>query len=495
MKEQMSLRDVIVSRGRAAFPLVYIPEEDEVQIRRAIRSAATDMSRKMRTWTVTQGIVEIEGDKLTPIGKNTDKPRAAMDHITKEVSTQQKKRQKDTFIYVMHDFRKWMEDPFVIRQIRDIVPMLKSTPAMIVFAGPGVKKPPELEREIYTTHLPMPNKDDAMEILRDAITSKVFNGLSQEKRLALVEAGKGLSFHEMECAYALAASSGDLDPKTIWGLKAKVIDSPELQFIEKGNTLNMIGGLVNAKNWLIERASAYTAKAIEYGIEAPLGCVFLGPPGTGKSAMAKAIGDVFNAPILRLNMGACMRPHVGESERIVRELMGRIDIIGKVIVWLDEFEKMFAAASTSGHSDSGLFLRMFGEFLTWMGERNQTGSQCFLAATCNAIKNLQSALTRAGRFDVTFYYDDIAGNSQGYSGAEIEQAIKSAMFTAFRDGVRKTETRDIIEQIKKLKPSSELYSEELAEMEVWRDRTVPASDEDRIDVDNQERATVVAGMN
>jgi len=78
---------------------------------------------------------------------------------------------------------------------------------------------------------------------------------------------------------------------------------------------------------------------------------------------------------------------------------------------------------------------------------------------------------------------------------EIEQAIKSAMFTAFRDGVRKTETRDIIEQIKKLKPSSELYSEELAEMEVWRDRTVPASDEDRIDVDNQERATVVAGMN
>jgi ATP-dependent 26S proteasome regulatory subunit len=500
MKERISLKEALTWRGRAAFPLVEIPEEDEIQVRRAAFSAATQLGWDFRAWMCTQGLVEPVDGAFECVNDMTKNPQGALNYILDELCTEAPKPR----IYMLHDFRKFIDNPMICRTIRDMVPHLKRTPAMLIFAGPGMKIPPELEREVVQLHLPMPDEEESVQILRDAIPKADFKALDETKKLALVNAGAGLNFHELECAYALAASQGELSPRNVWVNKARVVSTSELQFVENTKSLDHIGGLEILKEWITRRAKAYTPSAREYGLPAPLGCVLLGPPGTGKSEFAKAVGEVLDAPEMRFSVGNCMRPHVGESERLIREVMERCDSFNKVVLWIDEFEKAFAAASTSGQSDSGLFKRMFGEFLTWLSERRDKGSQVFVVATCNAVKDLDSALTRAGRFDVIWYIDlpttverraiakihtsrfpsvdvddkgldSIAQASRGYSGAEIAQAIYDGMFVAFDDGERPTTAQDILDCLKELKPSSELYAEELREMERWKKRTKAAS--------------------
>jgi ATP-dependent 26S proteasome regulatory subunit len=528
-KQDISLNDVLVSRGLAAFPLILIPEEDEIQIKRAAIDAAERLEWELRAWTCTNGMQNYLGDEQWDVvSGDTQKPRLALQHILEEVVEEieayrdsQSSREAVSRMYLLHDFRPWIVDVLVNRMIRDLVPLLKEIGSMIVFTGPGIKIPPELEREVLTTHLPMPDAKSAVGIMKLAVGEKRFKKLSADDKHQLVDAASGLNYHEMECAFALAASQKDLTPKGIWTNKAKVVDSPELQFIENTGSLDDIGGMELAKQWLIDRAMAYSRDAQTYELPSPLGCVLLGPPGTGKTVLTKAIGTVFNAPVLRMNMGACMRPHIGESERIFRDVRARCDSMKRVVLQIDEFEKMFKGASSSGQSDGGLFIRMFGEFLTWMSERSANDSRVFIAATCNAIKDLDAALTRAGRFDVIFYVDlpttverraiakihvakhkmvevnsdglsEIASHSKNYSGSEIEQAIKNAMFAAFKDGMRPTVVTDIIPCLKKLRPSAELYKEELKEMKRWKDRTEPASIEEHVQATGARNTRVAA---
>lgn len=494
------MKDEIVSRGRAGYPLLYCPSDQEVTISEEIKKASTELKRNWFGWTCTRGLFDASEKAL---GQDTAHPVKALQRIL-ELSSPKGAMPS---VYTLLDFRTHITNSTVLRLVRDCIPFLKKNKSMIIFAGPDLILPPEIKRETVTVELSMPTPDTLVEVL-DGINSKRVASLTDNQKADIVRAARGLTVSEAENAFALATSQGDLTPRNIWHNKAQVVSREELQFISNTTSLDQVGGLDLLKAWLLQRKNAFSKDARDYGLRFPKGIVLVGPPGVAKSMMAKALGGVYDCPTMRLSIGACMHELIGRSERILREAIYRAEAIAPVILWLDEIEKMFAGSQSSGHSDSGLFRRMFAEFLTWLADRT---SQVFVCATANAVYDLPPELTRCGRFDQVFWIDlpnnterqailtihaglrknvdlsgedvaMIAAQSNGYSGAELEHAIEEAMYEGFCDGMRPTTANDVILALKRQHPTSEVYRDEIRAMRSWANhRCRPASSLERVD--------------
>lgn len=489
------MKEAIVARGRAGYPLLYCPSDQEVALAKEVKEASREMKRDWYGWTCTNGLFDADDAGIDPV--KTAHPVVALQRVKEMVTPPGSAPSVFTFF----DFRPHIANNTVNRHIRDLVPFLKLRKSTLVLAGPDLVLPPELRREAVTVELEMPTPDTLTQVL-SGLRSKQVSALDDGQRLKIVRAARGLTASEAENAFALAASQRDLTPRNIWVNKAKVISREEMQFIGRTTKLSDVGGLDLLKEWLMDRRKAFSSSASDYGLEFPRGIVLVGPPGTAKSMLAKAIGDIYDCPTMRLSIGACMHELIGRSERILREAIFRAEAIAPVVLWLDEIEKMFAGAQSSGQSDSGLFRRMFAEFLTWLSDRT---SQVFVVATANAVYDLPPELTRCGRFDQIFWIDlpnynercviaaihtakramvevsdddilEIAAKAKGYSGAEIEQSVKEGMFAGFNDGERKTNAGDIIDALKRQHPTSEVYREEITRMRRWAtSRCRPAS--------------------
>jgi ATP-dependent 26S proteasome regulatory subunit len=271
-----------------------------------------------------------------------------------------------------------------------------------------------------------------------------------------------------------------------------------LEFVQAPTTMDDIGGLARLKLWLHQREHALTDDATKFGVEAPRGVLMLGVQGAGKSLCAKAIATAWKRPLMRLDPSVLYDRYIGESERRLREALKQAEMMAPVVLWIDEIEKGFASAA-SRSIDGGLSQRMFGTLLSWMQEHKHP---VFLAATANDIEALPPELLRKGRFDEIFFVDlpseearkaiiaihirkrgrdpgvfdvaRLASASQGYSGAEIEQAIMSALHEAFAS--RGQVTTDLVEKcLRGSPPLSVTMGERIAELRAWaQGRCVPA---------------------
>jgi len=272
-----------------------------------------------------------------------------------------------------------------------------------------------------------------------------------------------------------------------------------LEFVQAPVSMDRIGGLARLKSWLGARSLATAREAEEFGLALPRGVMLLGVQGAGKSLAAKAVATAWRVPLLRLDAGALYDKFVGESERKLRESLAQADRMAPAVLWIDEIEKGFASASSLS-SDGGLSRRMFGTLLTWMQERR---SATFLVATANDISALPPELLRKGRFDEIFFVDlpapevrrtilaihlaqrkrdaaafdmdALVAATDGYSGAEIEAGIESALRVAFADGRRPLATADLVDAYRASPPISVVMSDRIAELRAWsRGRCVPA---------------------
>ena len=272
-----------------------------------------------------------------------------------------------------------------------------------------------------------------------------------------------------------------------------------LEFVKAPTSMQEIGGLDRLKSWLAMRTAARTTEAEEYGVRTPRGVLLLGVQGAGKSLAAKAIATAWGVPLLRLDASALYDKFVGESERKLRDSLTQADRMAPAVLWIDEIEKGFAAAAGQS-SDGGMSRRMFGTLLTWMQERT---APTFLAATANDISALPPELLRKGRFDETFFVDlphinarkvifsihlqkrkqslaefdldALAVRCDGFSGAEIESAIESAMHVSFSDAARALTNADIMKAIEGSPPLSVVMAEHVAELRAWAaQRCMPA---------------------
>ena len=263
-----------------------------------------------------------------------------------------------------------------------------------------------------------------------------------------------------------------------------------------------LGGLARLKDWLRGRRGGFDAKAEAFGLEPPRGVLMLGVPGCGKSLCAKVVAADWGLPLLRLDPGVLYQKYIGASETRLREALRQAEATAPVVLWVDEIEKAFASAGGGGGSDGGLSRRMFGTLLSWMQDHRHP---IFLVATANDLSALPPELMRKGRFDEVFFVDlpaegarrailavhlrrrgrdpekfdldRLAEASAGFSGAELEQAVVTALFAAYREGGADAELTDdqIAAALADTKPLSVLNAEKIAGLQAWAaERCVPA---------------------
>jgi len=474
---------------KAQYPLIHLvtPEEERAEAEISRIASIGNERRKIYVWTVTHGIVEY-GQPRQVTQHNTVSPEAALEWVV---------RQKDSAIYIFKDLHPFLDGAVVTRWLRDAIASFKGTDKLIILMSPILQVPIELEKEIVVLDYPLPDLQELNQVLSAQLQRARGQRLETEAREKLLKAALGLTKDEAEKVYRKAylksnqLSESEVD--IVLSEKKQLIRrNGILDYIEEDETLKSIGGLDELKLWLRQRSNAFTERAREYGLPQPKGMLILGVPGCGKSLIAKTTSRLWGLPLLRLDMGRVYDGSmVGRSEANLRNALKTAESISPAILFIDELDKAFAGGSGSGDSDGGTSSRIFGSFLTWMQEKT---SPVFVMATANRVERLPGEFLRKGRFDEIFFVDlptlaerqdifrihlgkrrseiarfdleQLAKVSDGFSGAEIEQAIIAAMYDAFAQDREFTQL-DIIAAIKSTLPLSRTMTEQVSALRDW----------------------------
>jgi SpoVK/Ycf46/Vps4 family AAA+-type ATPase len=372
--------------------------------------------------------------------------------------------------------------------------------------SPIQQVPIELEKEVVVLDFDLPDLAALDRVLTQQLDLTRQNRLTASGREKLLKASLGLTKDEAEKVYRKAyVKRGKItedEVDIVLSEKKQLIRrNGILEFIEEDETIDSVGGLDELKGWLVQRSGAFTERARAYGLPQPKGMLILGVPGCGKSLIAKTTSRLWGLPLLRLDMGRVYDGSmVGRSEANLRGALKTAESISPAILFIDELDKAFAGTTGSADSDGGTSSRIFGSFLTWMQEKT---SPIFVMATANRVEKLPGEFLRKGRFDEIFFVDlptqsereavfkihlskrkrdlerfdllQLSKVADGFSGAEIEQALIAAMYDAFAQDREFTQL-DIIAAIKATLPLSRTMTEQVTALRDWaRQRARPAA--------------------
>ena len=390
------------------------------------------------------------------------------------------------------------ERGFVIWWLRELARMTKSEGKCLILGTVSPTTILELDKEMPIIELDLPRRHTLGIIFDDVVSEAGLLPHQVEKSESLLDAALGLTIMEARLAFSKAvATKGRLTSTEIGFIieeKERIIrQSGVLEYFHPRTGWDDVGGLDQLKHWLKNRGRAFTSQAKAFGLEPPRGALLLGVPGCGKSLTAKAVAGLWRFPLLRFDLGRVFGGIVGESEANMRKALQVAQAISPCILWIDEIEKGMAGSQGSGSLDSGVTARVMGTFLTWMQEKEEP---VFVLATSNNIDQLPPEMLRKGRFDEIFFVDlpgantrseiidihlkkkgrneeaesfnldRLAEASVGYSGAELEEAVKDALFRAF-DAGREIEEEDILEALKATYPLSKTMRENIEGMRKW----------------------------
>ncbi|ELP55458.1 MULTISPECIES: stress-responsive protein Ycf46 [Microcystis] len=483
---------------KAQYPLIYLVTSEEERAEEAISKIAqlNTQHRRVFVWTVTHGMIELGQPRQTS-QHNTVSPEAAIEWVV---------RQREGGIYIFKDLHPFITSAPVTRWLRDAIASFKGTEKIIILMSPLQEVPIELEKDVVVLDFPLPDMGELDTVLSQHLGKNQNRRTTTEVREKLLKAALGLTKDEAEKvyrkAYVKANKLTEDEVEIVLSEKKQLIRrNGILEYIEEDETINAVGGLEELKRWLKQRSNAFTERARGYGLPQPKGMLILGVPGCGKSLIAKTTSRLWSLPLLRLDMGRVYDGSmVGRSEANLRNALKTAESISPAILFIDELDKAFAGGTGSADSDGGTSSRIFGSFLTWMQEKT---SPVFVMATANRIERLPGEFLRKGRFDEIFFVDlpnseerqdifnihltkrrsdisrfdleQLAKVSDGFSGAEIEQALIAAMYEAFAQDREFTQL-DIIAAIKATLPLSRTMTEQVTALRDWaRQRARPAS--------------------
>jgi SpoVK/Ycf46/Vps4 family AAA+-type ATPase len=490
--------DVLV---RARYPLVYLVTSEEQRLEAILADLAEAHGKALLGWSVTRGLRRLGGARTGAAPEGAREPLEAIAAVEKLPGPS---------LVVLKDFHPYLADPAVVRALRELAHALKATFTTVVLLSPTLVIPPEIEKEISVLDVPLPGRGDLLQLLRE-IVGVVRQGnrakveLTNDDADQLVKAALGLTLAEAENAFAKAiAHDGRLskdDVPLVLEEKRQVIrKSGLLEYYPTEEKLGDVGGLDALKGWLGRRGAAFSEAARKFGLPEPKGLLLLGVQGCGKSLTAKAIAAQWRLPLLRLDMGRIFSGLVGSSEENLRRAIHVAESVAPVVLWIDEIEKGLAGIQSSGHADGGVTARLMGTLLTWLQEKT---APVFVVATANRIEQLPPELLRKGRFDEIFFIDlpaaaerreilrihvqkrgrdpaahdleRLARLAEGFSGAELEQAVISALYDAFAEGTE-LEPRHLEAAVQGALPLSTTLREEIERVRQWaRTRTRAAS--------------------
>src|SRR5262252_855377 len=414
-------------------------------------------------------------------------------------------------VFILKDFHRHMDDPVVIRRLRDVGQKFSTNRRTVILTAPELTVPPELSKLVEYFDLPLPDRDRLHEIVHDTFTrlAKTYT-LKLQLDAAGVDAVaanlRGLTEEEAERAISQAlVARYALCPETVTDVieakKQLLRHSGMLEFVEASDNLAGVGGLENLKHWLGQRRGAWEDSAREFGLEPPRGMIILGVQGCGKSLCARSVAGEWKLPLVKFDTSAVYDKYIGETEKRIRKVFQVAEGLAPCVLWIDELEKVFAGSGPDSASvDAGVAARLLAAFLSWMQDRK---APVFVAATCNNVTVLPPELIRKGRFDELFFVDlpntserkqifsiqltkrkrspadydldRVAATAKGFSGAEIESAVQTALYAAFS---RKQElsNNDLVNALETTVPLSTTRAEEIAELRAWaQQRAVWAS--------------------
>jgi ATP-dependent 26S proteasome regulatory subunit len=481
---------------RARYPILYVISSEEMRVQNVIVEIAKKRQKKVFEWSYSTGVVPAGTSFQSHKSRNvaTKDPLAALDQVIEQV---------EPAIYIFKDFHPFLtKNNFaIIRKLKEIALHLKNSFKTIVLISPVMEIPTELEKEMTVMNYPLPAREDLSELLDKIIADvqqfkQVKIDLDDAGRERLLQAALGLTLGEAENVFAKIIVkderlSGD-DVNEVFAEKQQIIrKSGLLEYCTPDDSFSNIGGLAVLKDWLTKRAAAFTKEAKAFGLPAPKGILMLGVQGCGKSLCAKAVSNQWQLPLLRFDMGRMFGSLVGSSEENVRRAIAVAESVAPAILWVDEIDKAFAGSQGSGTTDGGTTARVFGTFLTWLSEKT---APVFVVATANDISQLPPELMRKGRLDEIFFVDlpgpderkdifrihinrrgrdadkfetsALAEASKDYSGAEIEEAINSALYDAFYASQEIT-TESVLAALSQTVPLAKTMDEQINRLRNW----------------------------
>jgi ATP-dependent 26S proteasome regulatory subunit len=492
----MNFQTEIETLIRARYPILYLLTSEEMRVQSLIVEIARRRQKKVFEWSCSTGIVPAGTSIQSQKNRNgaTKDPLAALDQVIEQV---------EPAIFIFKDFHPFLarSNHAVIRKLKEIALHLKNSYKTILLVSPVFEMPAELEKEITVLNFPLPSREDLGELLDRIIADvkqfkQVKIDLDAPGRERLLQAALGLTLGEAENVFAKIIVqnerlSGD-DVHEVFAEKQQIIrKSGLLEYCATSESFASVGGLAVLKDWMSKRAVAFSEEARAFGLPAPKGVLMLGVQGCGKSLCAKAVSTQWQLPLLRFDMGRMFGSLVGSSEENVRRAIAVAESVAPAILWVDEIDKAFAGSQGSGVSDGGTTARVFGTFLTWLSEKT---APVFVVATANDISQLPPELLRKGRLDVILFVDlpvteeraevfrihlkkrgrdadtfdlaALAGASENFSGAEIEEAINSALYDAFYAKEDLT-TQHVLDALSQTVPLAKTMDEHISRLRSW----------------------------
>lgn len=475
-------------------PVLAVETLEEERVRELLKAVAAELSAPLFEWSVNRGL------QRRPAGRpvhGTSDPLGLMRHLrTLTVGG----------LFHIKDFSAYLGDPPVIRAAREAAQQCRRTHATLVFTGDPIALPPELAGEAVQLRLRLPGPSE----LRTELTS-VLTSLRRGHRIAVdiepddldrvVNALSGFTVTQARQALAFVIlEDGRLGPDdiaTLFERKARLIqESGLLEYFAADDTSHQLGGFARLKQWLERARLGFTPEAAAMNLTPPRGVLLVGVQGCGKSLAAKVIAREWGLPLLKLDAGRLFDKYIGETEKNFRRAVSLAGAMAPAVLWIDEIEKAFGGTGSDG--DGGVSQRLLASLLTWLQER---GEEVFVVATANDLFNLPPEMLRKGRFDEIFYVDlpddgeraaifgihlgrrnlspegfdvpRLSAAADGFSGAEIEQAVISAAFRALHAGAELS-TDHLLAEIAETVPLSVSRREDIQRLRTTAaDRFVP----------------------
>lgn len=476
---------------RSGTTVLFIESKDEKQVEALFGRLATRLGRQLLRWSIASGLKSLHGEPIPH--RSTQEPTKVLAEIANRT---------EASIYLMMDIHHWLDDPLTLRQIKEIA--LGNSIQTLVLVSHSAVIPDELGAVSAKFELSLPDRSALERLLHEESESwgrqhKQSVKAHREVIDALLTNLSGLTLSDAKQLIRNAIyddgmlTEEDLDE--LARTKYQLLDSQGVLSLELDTAkFSHVAGLHNMKRWLDQRRNIFLAPQPPAGLDPPKGILLLGVQGGGKSLAAKSVAGGWGIPLLRLDFGALYNKYYGETERNLRDSLKTAETMSPCVLWIDEIEKGLAEDSEGGPSK-----RILGTLLTWMAERS---SRVFLVATANDIERLPPELLRKGRFDEIFFVDlpdsavrgeifrihlakrghdpvqfdieQLEADSKGFAGAEIEQAVVSALYASHAANEDLT-TNHIRAEVARTKPLSVLMAEKIAYLRHWAaSRTVSA---------------------
>ncbi len=477
-------------------PIITVETPEEERFEQIVLEVATELGVPLYEWSVTTGLARLHGAAIY----NTEQPEQALANIALI---------QGDGIFLLKDFARYCDNDRISRRLRDLAEKFRTVRRAIVISAASLELPAELASEAAPFRFDLPSPEELMpgvksvlaEVHREqgiAVSLEVSGVAEVARNLA------GLSEEEARRTLRMCVlSRGRADaglPDDVLDAKRQALKSDGLiETVRRDASFGDVAGLKRLREWIAKRKSALTPEGLRFGLVPPKGILITGVQGCGKSLAARAVAGEWGFELARLDAGALYDKFVGESEKKLHKALELAQKLAPMVLWIDEIEKAFASAGSSGDADAGLSQRLLATLLTWMQDRE---SGVFLAATSNNITVLPPEMMRKGRFDEIFFVDlpngevraalfelhlkkrgrdgkafdlpKLAAGSDGFSGAEIEQVIVAGLYTAFAEKQQLT-TDVLLAEIRATQPLSVTRAEEVESIRQWaKTRAAPA---------------------